>query len=123
MARHRLQFAYTVAKADVKVEEQVLIHHKRLRSDWLGYLLDARPAVVLTAPVIYLTIIPFVLLDLGVRVYRIPIVNRRNYLLFDRRELGYAPGRPSHRRSIKCSGSPRFSINCSTRAGGTMSIG
>jgi hypothetical protein len=47
--------------------------------------------------VIYLTIIPFVLLDLGVsvyqlicfRVYRIPIVNRRNYLLFDRRELGY----------------------------------
>ena len=97
MARHRVQCAYTIADNDVKFEDQVLIHHKQLKSHWLKYLLDARPVILLTAPVIYLTIVPFVLLDLGVsvyqficfRVYRIPSVRRRDYLLFDRRQLGY----------------------------------
>jgi hypothetical protein len=61
------------------------------------YLANARPLVVLTAPVIYSLIVPFVILDIWVslyqavcfRVYRIPQVRRGQFLVFDRAGLAY----------------------------------
>ena len=61
------------------------------------YLLGARIAHVLTAPVIYSLILPFALLDLGVTlyqlicfpVYRVPRVRRADYLVIDRQHLSY----------------------------------
>jgi hypothetical protein len=57
----------------------------------------ARPLVVITAPVIYSLIIPFVILDIWVslyqaicfRVYGIQQVKRGKYLIFDRSALQY----------------------------------
>ncbi|MEI9804838.1 MAG: hypothetical protein WDN48_10785 [Pseudolabrys sp.] len=55
------------------------------------------PLIVLTAPVIYAGIVPFLLLDLFVSVYQavcfpiygIPKIKRGDYLVFDRHHLAY----------------------------------
>jgi hypothetical protein len=59
--------------------------------------MQARPLVVLTAPVIYGLIVPLVLLELSVMLYQaicfpaygILKVRRRDYLVFDRGQLAY----------------------------------
>jgi hypothetical protein len=61
------------------------------------FIAGARPWVVLTAPVIYLGWIPFLLMDIFVTVYQticfpaygIPRVRRADYLVFDRALLPY----------------------------------
>lgn len=66
------------------------------KSVWV-YLKGARLSVLLTSPLIYLGVIPFLLLDLFVRAYQavcfpfngIPKVRRRDYLIFDRGRLPY----------------------------------
>lgn len=63
----------------------------------MRFLVRAKPLVLLTAPVIYLGWIPFVLMDLFVTVYQavcfpvygIPKVQRSAYLVFDREALPY----------------------------------
>lgn len=70
-------------------EEEILRRHRELRTRLSTYVLNARPAVVLTAPIIYAVIVPLVLLDLFVTVYQsvcfpvygIPKVRRREYLI------------------------------------------
>jgi hypothetical protein len=63
----------------------------------LRYLVGVRPAVLLTAPIIYAGWIPFLLMDLFVTVYQticfpvygIPKVRRADYVVFDREGLPY----------------------------------
>jgi len=63
----------------------------------LRFIVRSRPQVVLTAPVIYLGWIPFLLMDLFVTLYQascfpvygIPRVRRDQYLVFDREALPY----------------------------------
>jgi hypothetical protein len=71
-----------------------LRRHRELTS---SDVLNARPLVILTAPIIYSLIIPFVLLDVFVTIYQaacfpaygIPKVRRADYFAFDRRHLAY----------------------------------
>lgn len=99
-ARRRLEFAYTVRDRAVKFEERVLKRHHELKSGLLRYILGARPLILLTAPVIYLLILPFLMLDLFVSayqqvcfpVYGIPRVKRSDYFVFDRAQLAYLNG-------------------------------
>jgi hypothetical protein len=96
-ARRKLDLAYTVRDGKVRFEEYVLKRHKRFRSRLLSYILGARPLMVLTAPLIYAMIIPFVLLDALVSLYQIacfPVygvaaVRRRDHMVFDRGHLAY----------------------------------
>ncbi len=100
LARGRLELGYKVKHRKVEFEEKILQHHKRFRSHWLRYVLDARPSVILTAPIIYATILAFALLDLSVslyqricfRVYGIAKVRRSDHLVFDRNQLAYLNG-------------------------------
>ena len=78
-------------------EQEVLRRHRQLRVRLSNYLLHARPLVVLTAPIIYSLIVPFLLLDLFITIYQatcfpvygIPKVRRQDYLVFDRGQLAY----------------------------------
>ena len=96
-AKRRLALAYTVRQGKVHFEEVVLKDHRKLRSRLLGYVLDARPLMLLTAPIIYALIVPFALLDAFVSVYQhvcfpvygIPAVHRRDHIVFDRGHLAY----------------------------------
>jgi hypothetical protein len=81
----------------VLFDQEVIRRHHELRKALIPYLLSARFWVVVTAPVIYSLIVAFVILDLWVslyqaicfRVYGIPQVRRRDYLVFDRKSLAY----------------------------------
>ena len=81
----------------VRLAEEFQRRQRRYKTGLLRFIVGARPLVVLTAPVIYLGWIPFLLLDLFVTlyqavcfpVYRIPRVRRADFLVFDREDLPY----------------------------------
>lgn len=89
-----------IEKGRILFEEEVLRRHRELKTSLTKYILNARPLVVLTAPVIYSLIFPLVLLDLCVSIYQaicfpaygILKVRRRDYLVFDREHLAYLNG-------------------------------
>lgn len=96
-ARRRTEFAYSVRDRVVHFEERVLQRHRDLRSGILRYVLSARPLFLLTAPLIYSLIVPFLLLDACVTLYQrvcfpvygVAVVKRSDYLVFDRAHLAY----------------------------------
>lgn len=98
--QRRRAFRYTVEQRRVVFEKEVRQRHKALRQTLASYLAEARPMVVLTAPVIYSVIVPLVLLDLFVTlyqaicfpVYRIEKVRREEYISVDRHHLAYLNG-------------------------------
>ena len=103
-AELELQTALARAELHVRIEDgrlefdkAVLERHRAMKTRLLRYIVGARPLIVLTAPVIYLLIFPFALLDLFITIYQavcfpiygIPKVKRRDYLIFDRHYLAY----------------------------------
>ncbi len=97
IAEKRAAFHYTLENGRVIWEEEARRRHRSLRIKWLRFLAYTRPLVLLTAPVIYSLIIPFVLLHLFVilyqaicfPVYGIPKVRQRDYIRIDRHHLAY----------------------------------
>ena len=97
LAQRRAELSVGLERGRAFFEEEILRRHRELRTRLSTYLLNARPLVVVTAPVIYAVIVPLVLLDLFVSIYQrvcfpvygIPKVNRGDYLIFDRHHLAY----------------------------------
>jgi hypothetical protein len=96
-SKKRAGFRYGMERGRVLFDQEVIRRHHELRQALIPYLLSARFWVVVTAPLIYSLIVAFVILDLWVslyqaicfRVYGIPQVRRRDYLVFDRKSLAY----------------------------------
>ena len=80
-----------------ELADEFLRQQRRYKTGLFRFLLRTRFLVALTAPVIYLGWIPFLLMDLFVSlyqavcfpIYRIPKVRRADYLVFDREDLPY----------------------------------
>lgn len=97
MTRRREAMRFHLDNRRIVFEQEVSRLHREIKTRLSRYLIDARPLVMLVAPVIYALIIPIVLLDLAVMayqaicfpIYRIPKVRRRDYLVFDRNHLAY----------------------------------
>lgn len=93
--REALRFHFERRK--VVFEHDVEALQRAIRTKASHYLLNANPLIVITAPLIYSLIIPFVLLDVFVMayqaicfpIYKIPKVRRGDYLVFDRHHLAY----------------------------------
>jgi len=93
----RETFRYSVENGRVRISREVRELQRRYRVSSLRYLVDARLASLLTAPVIYSMILPILLVDLGFslyqqicfRAYGVPLVARRRYLINDRHQLAY----------------------------------
>lgn len=93
----RADIRFRLENRKVRFEQEVLEAHRRLKTGWLRYLLATPMRHLVTAPVIYVMIVPLVLLDLGVTLYqflcfgayRIPRVKRADYFVFDRGQLAY----------------------------------
>ena len=91
------QLRYELKNRRVVFEQEVLSAHRKFRVHLARYLVNARFVTVLTAPVIYAVIVPFVFLDLSMTIYQaicfpaygIPKVRRRDYIVFDRHKLAY----------------------------------
>ncbi len=98
--RQRKVFKYKIESRRVVFERDVHRHHIALKQKLAPYLAEARPLVVLTAPIIYSMIIPFVILDVFITiyqavcfpVYRIEKARRADYITFDRKHLSYLNG-------------------------------
>jgi hypothetical protein len=81
----------------VEFEKDVRAAHRKLKRNFLRWLVTDRPQNLITGPVIYFMVIPMVLLDLTVTlyqafsfpIYRIAKVPRADYMVFDRHQLGY----------------------------------
>ncbi len=89
---------HSLAEAErVRLAEEVMRLEQRLKRGLFRYVTGAHPLNLLTAPVIYSGVIPFLLLDLFLWVYQstcfpiygIPRVRRSEYLVFDREDLPY----------------------------------
>ena len=96
-ARRRAQFRYSLKNGRVVFEAEMRRRHREFRVRLGTFLRNTRPMVVLSAPVIYSLIVPFVLLDLFVTlyqavcfpVYRIEKVKRADFIRVDRHHLAY----------------------------------
>lgn len=81
----------------VEFESSVKAAHRKLKQNFFRWLVTNRPQNLITGPIIYGMIVPLLMLDLCVSVYQwvcFPIygvkkVKRSDYLVFDRRHLGY----------------------------------
>ena len=97
IAKRRAELRFGLERGRVVFEEEVLRRHRELRTRLSRYIANARPMVVLTAPLIYALIVPLLLLDLCVTVYQavcfpaygIAKVRRRDHFIFDRHHLAY----------------------------------
>ncbi len=63
-------FQFRWAKGKVKFEEAVLAEHRKLKSSLARYVLDSTFLTIFTAPVIYIGIVPFILVDLFLILYQ-----------------------------------------------------
>ncbi|MBT9520500.1 MAG: hypothetical protein IV101_06360 [Dechloromonas sp.] len=85
------------AQKKLELAEEFLRQQRRYKIGLFRFLLRTRFLVALTAPLIYLGWIPFLLMDLFVTiyqaicfpVYRIPRVKRSEYMVFGREDLPY----------------------------------
>lgn len=90
-AREELQ------EKQAQLAEEFLRQQKRYKIGLFRFLVRSNLLDIITAPVIYIGWIPFLLMDLFVTVYqticfpvyRIPKVKRSDYLVFDREDLPY----------------------------------
>ena len=94
LARQSAGLQFGLEHGRAVFEQEILRRHRELQS---RYIMEARPLVVLTAPVIYALIVPVTLLDIFVSIYQavcfpaygIKKVKRSDYLIFDRGHLAY----------------------------------
>ena len=71
--------------------------HRRLKKSSWKHLRSTRLLVILSSPLIYTCVLPFLMLDAAVAIYQvvcfpiygIPRVRRKDYLVFDRGRLAY----------------------------------
>ncbi|MDQ0393318.1 hypothetical protein [Labrys monachus] len=95
--RRRKVLGWTLKERIVEFEHGVAIEHRRLRTGIVSFLARSSLATILTAPVIYSLILPFLVIDAWVslyqavcfRAYGIPRVRRSDYIAFDRQHLRY----------------------------------
>lgn len=96
----RRKFRYRLERSRVVFETDVLSRHREARESLRGFLSRTRLLVLLTAPFIYILIVPLLLLDLLVSIYHavcfpvygVPKVRRHNYIVIDRQQLAYLNG-------------------------------
>ncbi|MFQ6758984.1 MAG: hypothetical protein D9V46_10200 [Deltaproteobacteria bacterium] len=91
------EFYYRVVGRKVRFEAEVKKQHRALMQRVSRYLSEAPLLTILTVPFIWFILIPALFLDLSVtvfqavcfRVYGIPRVKRRRYIVVDRQSLAY----------------------------------
>ncbi len=93
----QVQLYYRIEGTKIRFEQSVRRAHQQLRTGVFRWLRESSPRNLVTAPVIYALIVPFVLLDICVTayqwvcfpLYRIRKVRRSRYIIMDRHKLGY----------------------------------
>ena len=93
----REQFNYTLEKGKVRFARSIKVLQRHQKIGLWPYLRDAPLAHIVSSPLIYSLIVPFVLMDIAVtiyqqvcfRIYGIPMVQRKDHIVMDRQHLAY----------------------------------
>ena len=94
------RWQYRVHRGRVWCDKELRENHRRLRQNIPVYIVEGNLFSLLTAPIIYSLLCPFVVLDFWVTLYQwvcFPIygiarVRRRRYFTIDRHKLAYLNG-------------------------------
>lgn len=94
------KFQYKLEDGRIKFEEAASQAHKKIRTRIVPFFRNSRWRNIASAPFIYPMVIPLAFLDLTVtvyqhicfRLYNIPRVNRKKFIVLDRHYLGYLNG-------------------------------
>ena len=94
------KFFYKLEGTKIKFEESIEEAHRHIKVNILTWIGNSSLRNTVTAPVIYLMIIPFFLLDISVSIYQflcfpaygIKKINRKKYIVIDRYHLSYLNG-------------------------------
>jgi len=91
------EFSYEIKKRRVFFEENIIIRQKEYVKQLFDYITDAPLKHIISAPFVWICIIPSLLMDVTISLYQavcfpiygIPKVNRQDYIVFDRQYLHY----------------------------------
>ena len=91
------ELLYRLEGTKIKFEDAVEQTHRKLKVGIIHWLKKSNPVNILSAPVIYAMIFPFILLDLTISIYqlicfslyKIQKVDRKKYIVIDRQHLSY----------------------------------
>jgi hypothetical protein len=91
------QFSYSIENRRIRFKSDTVRWQKQFKLGLPQYIFGAPIQHVISAPVVYSLVIPFVLIDIWVSLYQaicFPIygmkkVRRRDYIIFDRHHLAY----------------------------------
>ncbi len=91
------KFSYSLENSRVTFQREALKYQKQFKRTLWKYILNARFLTVLTAPVIYSLIFPFLILDIMASIYQavcfpaygIKKARRKDHIVFDRHRLAY----------------------------------
>ncbi len=94
---HEVEFFYRLEGTKIKFEQTVERAQRQLKVSIFSWLRASNPRNVVSAPVIYAMVFPFMLLDLSISIYqlicfplyRIAKVKRRKFIVMDRYHLSY----------------------------------
>ena len=97
LARRRIELNFVVQQGKIRFEQAIIARHRAAKTRLSRYVLQARPLMLLRAPIIYSLAVPLVLLDVFLKccqavcfpVYGIRKVSRPDYFIFDRGHLAY----------------------------------
>ena len=97
LKRREKELRYRVSERTVVFEREILELHKKFSRSLPSYIFKAPLLTILSAPVIYVMVIPALLLDFSLAVYQlicfpvygIPRVNRKDHIILDRHYLKY----------------------------------
>ena len=97
LQHRRKMFNYTLKKQKAHFEAEIISQHRKLKQNVYHYMRTSPLRNIITAPVIYALIVPFVFLDLMVTLYQticfrgygITQVKRSQYVVIDRHRLPY----------------------------------
>lgn len=91
------KFRYKIRNGRVEFEEEARRRGREFKVKWSVFLRRTKPMEVISAPVIYGLIVPFVFMDMFVTlyqaicfpIYKLPKVRRSDYIAVDRHKLTY----------------------------------
>jgi len=97
LVERRAALGARIERGRVVFGAEVRARHRAARQKLGAYVRGVRPAVVLSAPVIYSLVLPLALLDLWITLYQwicfpvygIARVRRREFIVLDRHRLAY----------------------------------
>lgn len=91
------EYWYVIEKWKIRFSEEMRKRNKFYKTSLFESIFSARVREILSMPFIYMMIVPAIILDIflfvyqqtALRLYKVPLVKRSEYIIFERKHLDY----------------------------------